>query len=64
MRVRVDRERCVGSGLCALTAPAVFDQSEDGLVRLRTNDIDATTREPAEQAEEICPARAIVLISR
>ncbi|MER7620209.1 ferredoxin [Streptomyces sp. NPDC126503] len=35
--VRVDRERCVGSGMCALTAPTVFDQDDDeGLVLLLT----------------------------
>ncbi|MGZ4751071.1 MAG: ferredoxin [Oryzihumus sp.] len=29
MRVVIDRERCQGAGMCALTAPAVFDQSEE-----------------------------------
>jgi ferredoxin len=29
MRVTVDREACVGSGNCALSAPAVFAQDED-----------------------------------
>lgn len=33
MRVVVDRQRCVGSGLCVLSAPHSFEQSErDGLV--------------------------------
>ena len=35
MRVRVDREVCVGAGMCALTEPEVFDQDpEDGRVVL------------------------------
>ncbi|WP_179826873.1 ferredoxin [Nocardiopsis aegyptia] len=35
MRITVDRNVCAGAGLCALTAPEVFDQDEeDGLVRL------------------------------
>jgi ferredoxin len=64
MRVRVDRERCVGSGLCVMTAPTVFDQSADGLVALRGNDLDADNQELVEQAEEICPARAIWIAPR
>lgn len=35
MRITVDRERCIGAGMCALLAPDVFDQDEDdGRVRL------------------------------
>lgn len=35
MDVRVDRARCLGAGMCALTAPQVFDQDqEEGLVTL------------------------------
>lgn len=30
MRVEVDKERCVGAGMCALTAPDVFTQDDDG----------------------------------
>ncbi len=31
MELRVDRERCLSAGMCALTAPDVFDQdAEDG----------------------------------
>ncbi|MDF3288193.1 ferredoxin [Streptomyces silvisoli] len=33
MELSIDRERCVGAGMCALTAPDVFDQDpEDGRV--------------------------------
>lgn len=36
MSVRAERESCVSSGQCVLSAPEVFDQSEaDGLVRSR-----------------------------
>ncbi|GAB3737959.1 ferredoxin [Amycolatopsis oliviviridis] len=55
MRLEVDRERCVGAGMCVLTAPEVFGQDEeDGRVRL----LDP---EPAEvgDAVQLCPASAI-----
>ncbi|MGW6555166.1 ferredoxin, partial [Streptomyces sp. NPDC055051] len=35
VRLSVDRERCIGAGMCAMTAPDVFDQDpDDGLVLL------------------------------
>ena len=35
MRVTADRDVCIGAGMCVLTAPAVFDQSDDdGLVEV------------------------------
>ncbi|HET6286139.1 MAG TPA: ferredoxin [Amycolatopsis sp.] len=55
MKIEVDRERCVGAGMCVLTAPEVFGQDEeDGRVRL----LDP---EPAGigDAAQSCPAAAI-----
>ena len=34
MKVRVDREVCIGAGQCALVADSVFDQDDEGLVIL------------------------------
>ncbi|CAM5459715.1 ferredoxin [Streptomyces spiroverticillatus] len=63
-QVRASRDRCIGSGMCALTAPGVFDQDpEEGLVeilrpRLPRTDPDA---DAAREAVGICPAEAIGL---
>ena len=47
MRVSVDASRCCGAGLCALTAPAVFDQSEhDGTVLLLEPDPPCLAQPP------------------
>ncbi|WP_156446905.1 ferredoxin [Bradyrhizobium yuanmingense] len=35
-RVVANRDRCVGAGICALTAPNLFDQDKDGRVLLLT----------------------------
>ncbi|MEU3479494.1 ferredoxin [Streptomyces sp. NPDC033754] len=63
--VHIDRDRCLGAGMCALTAPLVFDQDEDeGLVVL------LDVRPPQEQlaavrvAAGVCPASAIALTRR
>jgi ferredoxin len=58
MNIAVDRERCVGAGMCALTAPEVFDQDdEDGRVVLLDTGEDRV--EPARRAAVLCPSQAI-----
>ncbi|MFF0739547.1 ferredoxin [Streptomyces sp. NPDC004111] len=60
--VRVDRDRCIGAGMCALTAPDVFDQDiEDGLVLLLRTRLPHTDPEleAAREAAGMCPAEAI-----
>ncbi|MFI8962294.1 ferredoxin [Streptomyces sp. NPDC053493] len=62
MDVRVDRERCLGAGMCALTAPAVFDQDEDeGLVVLLDPRPPREHRTAAALAAGLCPASAVTV---
>ncbi|MDJ1136989.1 ferredoxin [Streptomyces iconiensis] len=64
MRLSADRDRCAGAGMCALTAPALFDQDdEEGLVVL-LNPVPAPEhRAAARMAVGLCPAGAIALNS-
>ncbi|MBF6467094.1 ferredoxin [Nocardia beijingensis] len=65
MELRMDRERCIGAGMCVLTAPEVFDQdTEDG----RVAPLDAT---PAPEraaavraAVQVCPSGAITIVEQ
>ncbi|MGW2856346.1 ferredoxin, partial [Streptomyces sp. NPDC001215] len=34
-RIEVDRQACIGAGLCAWNAPEVFEQDDQGLSRVR-----------------------------
>ncbi|SBT45027.1 Ferredoxin [Micromonospora narathiwatensis] len=62
MRVRVDRDRCCGSGNCVVTAPEVFDQGdEDGLVLLRFAEPAPDVVDRVRRAVDLCPAGAISL---
>jgi ferredoxin len=61
-RVSVDRDACIGSGLCLARISAVFDQSDDdGLVVL----LDATPgpemHEAVRDAADHCPSGAITV---
>jgi ferredoxin len=59
--VSVDTDTCVGAGQCVLSAPAVFDQDDDGIVRL----LDAQPGEPAmnaaREATARCPSQSITV---
>jgi ferredoxin len=63
VRIVVDRERCIGAGLCVLTLPAKFDQSdEDGRVLFRGGeDIVPEQADAVRQAARVCPSGAVSL---
>ncbi|MGX1882591.1 ferredoxin [Streptomyces sp. NPDC055287] len=62
MELSVDRARCLGAGMCALTAPEVFDQDADeGLVALLNAWPPREHHAAARIAAGVCPAGAITL---
>ncbi|WP_040803712.1 ferredoxin [Nocardia concava] len=62
MELRVDRERCIGAGMCALTAPDVFDQDdEDGRVVPLTLVPTAEQEAAAREAVQQCPSGALTI---
>ncbi|MEV0755417.1 ferredoxin [Streptosporangium sp. NPDC050280] len=61
MKVTADRRRCMAAGHCAISAPAVFDHGEDGLVVVLDADPGEDVREAVETAEDLCPSRAIAV---
>jgi ferredoxin len=63
VRVAADREVCIGSGNCVFSAPAVFDQDDDeGLVVLRTVDVDAQDAGAVRDAVAHCPSGALRIL--
>lgn len=60
MRITADRSACIGSGMCVMTAPDVFDQDDaEGLVLLLVAEPDGPDAEAAERAVLLCPAHAL-----
>jgi ferredoxin len=63
MKILVDRDVCVGAGMCTLTAPEVFDQDpDDGRVRLLVPGPPPEHQEAAREAAELCPSGAISVV--
>ena len=64
MRITADRSACIGSGMCVVTAPAVFDQDdEEGLVVLLAPDPAGADARAALEAVQLCPAQALAASS-
>ncbi|MCS0603068.1 ferredoxin [Streptomyces sp. LP11] len=59
MRVITERDRCVGSGQCAMLSPEVFDQDDEGLVLVLREEPAEGLREDLLRAADLCPSRAI-----
>lgn len=61
MQVRTDEKRCCGAGQCVLAAPRVFEQGEDGIVRLLDMSPPKELHAAVREAVGLCPNRAISL---
>ncbi|MCW2879207.1 MAG: putative ferredoxin [Sphaerisporangium sp.] len=60
MRIKADTDVCIGAGMCVLTAPKVFDQSEeDGTVLLLEPEPSADQEAAVRRAVQVCPSGAL-----
>ena len=60
MRVRVDQDKCVSSGMCVMNASDVFDQrDDDGVVELLVENPAPDRAKETRSAAAACPALAI-----
>ncbi|MDN3295944.1 ferredoxin [Streptomyces ficellus] len=59
MRISIDKDVCIGAGLCALTAPEVFTQDDDGFGELVPGREDGAGNPLVGEAARGCPVQAI-----
>ena len=59
VRVRIDREKCVGAAMCVAMAPAVFAIDAGGKAVVLVERVDDPQR--VMQAAEECPALAVIV---
>jgi ferredoxin len=62
MKIAADQDTCIGAGMCVLSAPAVFDQGDDGIVVPLLEDVPAAAADAARQAVANCPSSALRLL--
>jgi ferredoxin len=61
VRVHVDNETCVGTGICEATAPDLFEVGDDGISHVLKDEVPAELVAAAREAAENCPTRALTL---
>uniref|UniRef100_A0AAU2K0Z5 Ferredoxin n=1 Tax=Streptomyces sp. NBC_00049 TaxID=2903617 RepID=A0AAU2K0Z5_9ACTN len=59
MRIDIDTGVCIGAGQCALTAPGVFAQDDDGFGGLLPGREDGAGSALVREAARACPVSAI-----
>ncbi len=59
MLARVDKDTCIGCGLCPDLCPEVFELEDDGLAVAYRNPVPSDIEESAKEAAESCPTEAI-----
>jgi ferredoxin len=62
MKAVVDRDRCIGCGLCSDTCPEVFAMMDDGYAHSIVDPIPHEEYDCAQEAAEICPVEAISVV--
>ncbi|WP_443080531.1 ferredoxin [Streptomyces sp. PTD5-9] len=59
--IDIDRNRCIGAGQCALTAPKVFTQDDEGFSELLPDYENAADGPTVKEAARACPVQAIIV---
>ena len=62
-KIAIDRETCVGAGMCVVAASDVFDQdSVDGRVILLDENFGEEASDRVREAVLLCPSGALTLV--
>lgn len=59
MKAYVDKDTCIGCGLCPSICPEVFEMDDDGKAKAMEGDVPPTTEDSSKEAETSCPVNAI-----
>ncbi len=61
MKIEVEKSACIGAGQCALVAPDIFDQDDEGIVLVLNDSPAEGLHGAAQKAATLCPAKAITI---
>jgi len=59
MQAHVDKDTCIGCGVCPSVAPEVFAMDDDGKAVEIVESVSESSADSAKEAEDSCPVNAI-----
>ncbi|MEW8955531.1 ferredoxin [Clostridium sp.] len=59
MKAYVDKDTCIGCGLCPSISPSVFDMDDDGKAKTIVDEVPDDAKDDTKEAEDSCPVNAI-----
>lgn len=59
MKVRIDKNLCIGCGACQAIEPSIFELEDDGLAKAKDEEINDKIKDNVMAALEGCPTSAI-----
>ena len=59
MKVKVNKDKCIGCGTCVALAPEVFEIDDDGKSKIKEGADLEKNKEVIKQAKDACPTQAI-----
>jgi ferredoxin len=59
MKAFIDRENCIGCGLCASVCAEVFEMADDGKAQVIVEEVPASLEGCANDAKDQCPVSVI-----
>jgi ferredoxin len=62
LKVVVDRSRCVGTGICESTVPAIFEIDDDGRLVVLDDTVAPDRLDAVRSAIANCPTQALSLM--
>jgi ferredoxin len=62
MQVHIELEQCEGHGLCAATAPDLYELNDDGYADKADIDVPENLIDHAESGASACPMHAIKIV--
>ncbi|MBQ2909178.1 MAG: ferredoxin [Bacilli bacterium] len=59
MKVKVNKEACIGCGACAAICDAIFEIDDEGLSKVKKEEVKEDEKQAVIDSAESCPTGAI-----